>query len=567
MRREIRHGATALPKRPLIALTAWSVPQAVPTAVLGLAVARAVDSGFLAGRPWVGLTWLAALLAAAVVGAVGSRQVYRLLGELVEPYRDDLVRLVVGGALAHRVAGRPDNGAVARLTRQVEVVRDSYAGLIVLLNGFVVTVIGVVIGLLSIAPVVALLILPPFLLGFAFFVATLGLAAARQRAAVLADERLAGTAGTALAATRDVVAAGAEQHVVAMVAEPIADQAAAERAMARIAALRTLSFAVGGWLPLLVLLFAGPWLAGRGVTAGAIMGGLTYVLFGLQPALRTVHSGLGGAGLRFVVTLGRILDAATAPDRPVRDAGPPRGHDLAVRGVTFAYGPHSEPVLRELDLTVPEGEHLAIVGPSGIGKSTLAAMLCGLLRPDRGSVLVGSVAAAEVSPEVLRDHVVLIPQEAYVFGATVWDNVTYLRPDATDDQVERSIAAIGAGGLIAGLGGLGAEVRPTELSAGQRQLIALVRAHLSPAPLAILDEATCHLDPAAERRAEEAFAQRSGSLIVIAHRVSSAIRAERTLVMDGATAETGDHETLLRTSSLYRELLGHWTARPETAAT
>jgi ATP-binding cassette subfamily C protein len=175
-------------------------------------------------------------------------------------------------------------------------------------RGFVVTVVGVVVGLLSVAPTIVLLILPPFLLGVGAFLATLGMSAARQRAAVVADERLARATGSVLAGTRDVVASGAEEYAAAMVAGPIAEQAAAERSLAAVAALRTLCFAVGGWLPLLVVLFAGPWLAGQGLTTGAIMGGLTYVLLGLQPALRTFTSGVGDSGLRFVVTLGRILD-------------------------------------------------------------------------------------------------------------------------------------------------------------------------------------------------------------------------------------------------------------------
>jgi ATP-binding cassette subfamily C protein len=108
------------------------------------------------------------------------------------------------------------------------------------------------------------------------------------------------------------------------------------------------------------------------------------------------------------------------------------------------------------------------------------------------------------------------------------------------------------------LGGPAASIRPSQLSAGERQLIALARSYLSPAPLAVLDEATCHLDPEAERRAEEAFAARPGTLIVIAHRISSALRADRILVLDGNEAMVGRHTTLLRESELYRDLLGHW---------
>ncbi|MGH3908750.1 MAG: hypothetical protein ACRDTE_31895 [Pseudonocardiaceae bacterium] len=321
MRREIRFGVAALRRRPLLALAAWSVPEALPSALSGLAVAHAVDSGFLAGRPSVGLAWLAGMMLASLIGAAGSRQVFRYLGDLVEPFRDDLVHRVVGGSLRRSVAGHADDGALARLTRQVEIVRDTYAGLLVVIRGFLVTVVGVVVGLLSIAPVVVLLIVPPFLLGLGAFLATLGLSAARERAAVLADERLATTAGAVLAGTRDVVASGAEEHAAAMVAGPIAEQAAAERALAKVDALRTLCFAIGGWLPMLIVLFAGPWLVGQGLTTGAIMGGLTYILFGLQPALQTFVSGVGGSGLRFVVTLGRILDATTPA--PVADASKP----------------------------------------------------------------------------------------------------------------------------------------------------------------------------------------------------------------------------------------------------
>lgn len=592
MRRELGFGVAALRRPASLRLAAWSLPEALPAAVTGLAVARAVDAGFLAGRPGVGLAWLGALLAASAIGALGSRQVYRQLGGLVEPFRDDLVRRVVAGAIRGAVAGRADGGALARLTRQVEVVRDTYAGLIMVLRGFLVTVLGVAAGMLSIAPVLVPLMLVPFLLGLAAFVATLGLAAARHRDAVRADERLAGATGGVLAGARDVVARGAERHAAALVAGPVAEQAAAERALARVALLRALCFAVGGWLPLVVLLASAGWLVDRGLTVGAVLGALTYVLAGLQPALRTLISGVGGAGLRFVVTLGRILDAGAEPATTPAEAGTAQpavqsadapvggglagssgadgstgpvtagravaGGALALRGVSFAYGPHAGPVLREFDLTVADGEHLAIVGPSGIGKSTLANLLCGLLRPDSGTVEIGGRTVRELPPERLAAARVLIPQEAYVFTGPVRENIGYLCPAATPADIWTAGAAVGAAGLVDRLGGLDAEVVPAALSAGERQLIALARAYLSPARLVILDEATCHLDPAAEQVAEDAFAARPGTLIVIAHRISSAVRAARVLVLDGTTAASGDHESVLAVSPLYRDLLSAW---------
>jgi ATP-binding cassette, subfamily B, bacterial RamB/AmfA len=554
MRRELRYALRSFRPRPTAALIAWSVPEALPAAMSGFVVANAVDRGFLAGRPVLGLFWLGSLLVVSTVGALGTRMVFRRLGELAEPFRDRLVERVVGGALRNGIAERPDHGALARLTRQVEVVRDTYAGLVIVIRGFLVTVVGVVVGVLSLAPAVALLILPPFVLGLGGFVAMLGLAATRQRAAVFADERLSAAAGQVFAGMRDVVATGTEQQARALVKKPIDEQAAAERALAGVAALRTACFAVGGWLPLLILLFAGRALVQNGLTAGELLGAAMYVLYGLQPALRSFVNGVGGSGLRFVITLGRILDASDVPPPPPREHAS-TGHRISLRNVTFAYGPHAEPVVRDLDLTVEPGEHLAVVGPSGIGKSTVVSLVCGLREPDRGVVHLGGTPAAELDHAELAATRVLIPQEAYVFSGTLRDNLVYLNPGATTAEIDAAVTSIGAR-----FGDYDAEIHPQDMSAGERQLVALVRAYLSPAPLVVLDEATCHLDPAAERRAELAFAERSGTLVVIAHRISSALRADRVLVLDGTGAVVGEHDTLLRTSPLYRDLLGHWEA-------
>ena len=132
--------------------------------------------------------------------------------------------------------------------------------------------------------------------------------------------------------------------------------------------------------------------------------------------------------------------------------------------------------------------------------------------------------------------------------------------------MDRAAARLGLTGLLARLGGHDALLRPGDLSAGERQLLALVRAWLSPAPLTILDEATCHLDPATEARLENAFAARSGTLVVIAHRVSSALRARRVLLLDGRTALLDTHEGLLTRSAAYRALVGYGETEREPSA-
>ena len=176
-----------------------------------------------------------------------------------------------------------------------------------------------------------------------------------------------------------------------------------------------------------------------------------------------------------------------------------------------------------------------------------------MLVPDDGEVLLDGLPVAGLE----RNWRVLIPQEAYVFAGTLEDNLTYFQP-ASRREVGEAAAATGLSPLVTRLGGYGATVAPATLSAGERQLIALTRAYLPPAPVVILDEATCHLDPAAEEQAEAAFARRGGTLIVIAHRISSAHRARRVLVLDGVRPQAGDHASLLASSPGYADLAGQW---------
>jgi ATP-binding cassette subfamily C protein len=250
--------------------------------------------------------------------------------------------------------------------------------------------------------------------------------------------------------------------------------------------------------------------------------------------------------------------------RPAAGTGASAAGAIALRGVSFRYGPHADPVIRDLDADIPDGAHLTIVGPSGIGKSTLAGLMAGLLAPSAGHISLAGLPLPGVPAAELPRLRVLIPQEAYVFAGTLADNLAYLAPAAPDLALDAAVDAMGLRPLAQRLGGYRAELDPRSLSAGERQLIALARAYLSPAPIAILDEATCHLDPAAEARAELAFAARPGTLIVIAHRVSSALRARQVLVLDGHRAQLGDHTSLLASSPLYRDLVGYWNGPAAT---
>lgn len=569
-----REAAAALRsrRRDVWRLLAWSVPEAAPAVLSGLVVARAVDQGFLRGRPWTGTAWLGLLIVAAVLGAWGARQTHRAVAGVVEPFRDELVGRVVTAALhsADRHGGTPsDDGAVARLTQQVETVRDSFAGLVLVSRGFLVTVLAALIGTASLAPPLLLLVAPPLLGSLVLFLLALRLAVRWQRNHLAAGEQLADRTAAVAAATRDVAACRAGERAAGFVDESIAAQARAERALARLAAIRSLTVVVGGWLPLIAVLAGAGWITGNGLSTGALIGVLTYLAQVLVPTLELFVQTVGSAGLRFVITLDRLLRRvghriAAPATSGRRVAVPPRHAPLVLRRVTFRYGAAAHPVLHDFSLTITRGDHLVVVGPSGAGKSTFAGLLCGTLQPDSGAVLVGDISVEDLDPATRARCRVLIPQEAYVFPGTVAENLRYLNPEATDRQLRAAAGLLGADPLLARLGGLDAPLRPGDLSAGQRQLLTLVRAYLAPAPVAVLDEATCHLDPAAEERVELAFAAR-GTLVVIAHRISSAMRASRVLLLDGDRPMLGDHHSLQITSPRYREMTGYWHAASEPA--
>ncbi|MGA5387771.1 ATP-binding cassette domain-containing protein [Streptomyces pseudogriseolus] len=626
VRRLAPHARRFLARRSgvLVRLALWSLAETGQAFLVGHGVARAVDQGFLAGDTRRGLLWLTVALVAVLLGAPVIRGVFAELAGLTEPLRDGLVRHAVDRSLGAAAAGGPggtDRAAVSRLTNQVEIARDSFAGLVLTLRSFVFTAAGALLGLLSLHPSLLVVVLPPLSLGMGLFLVTLRPMAAAQRRALAADEALGDHAARSRAALRDLTACGTGPAAARRGAELIEDAAAAARVLAGWAAVRTAALGVAGHLPVLALLLAVPWLRGRGVTAGALLGAFTYLVQSLLPALHTLMTALGGAGSRLLVVLDRIIGperpertraaeperaggpgsvrapaatrtepALAAAPRPAPGAGggavtarataaiPGPGDDapdlggrpadrartaaVELRSVTLSYGVRAEPVLDSLDLCVAPGEHLAVVGPSGIGKSTLTRLVAGTLAPSGGEVRVDGREVTGRPPAELAALRVLVPQEAYVFSGTLSDNLTYLGPGASRADLDAAVDALGLWPLVERLGGLDAPVRPAELSHGERQLLALTRAWVSPAPLLLLDEATCHLDPAAEARAEEALARRPGTLLVVAHRLSSAVRADRVLVLDGTDAVCGTHDEVLDRSPLYRDLTGHWQGGP-----
>ncbi|HEX7537689.1 MAG TPA: ABC transporter ATP-binding protein [Dermatophilaceae bacterium] len=247
----------------------------------------------------------------------------------------------------------------------------------------------------------------------------------------------------------------------------------------------------------------------------------------------------------------------------------PRGPITVVfDGVGFAY-PGGEPVLHGVGLRIAPGSRIAIVGETGSGKSTLAKLLTRLVDPTVGRVLIDGVDLRDVRFSSLRSRVVLVPQEGFLFDASLLDNIRFGKPAATDDEVQLALTELGLDTWLDELPhGLSTQVgqRGESLSAGERQLVALTRAYLADPDLLVLDEATSAVDPATEVRVQRALDSltRGRTSIAIAHRLSTAEAADEVIVLDkGRLVEHGTHAELVGSGGVYAGLYVSWMAQTE----
>lgn len=300
-------------------------------------------------------------------------------------------------------------------------------------------------------------------------------------------------------------------------------------------------------------------IAGR-LTPGALISYLFYVMLVVGPTIgitngySAIQQALGGAERVF-----DILDAPpgleAADDLP---ALPPVRGAVALDDVWFDYG--NGPVLFGVSLAAAPGEVIALVGPSGAGKTTVANLLLRFADPTDGAVRVDGVDLRTVAPRSLRDQLAYVTQDVALFSGTVGDNIRYGRLDATDGEIAEAARAANAADFIAALPqGYDTVIgeRGVKLSGGQRQRIAIARALLRDPRILILDEATSSLDTRAERAVQEALDRLMAgrTTVVIAHRLSTVERADRIYVLDhGRIVETGRHDALLLADGLYADL-------------
>jgi ATP-binding cassette, subfamily B, bacterial len=459
---------------------------------------------------------------------------------------------------------------VSRVTSDVDTISQfvQFGGLLLLLSVAQLVVATVLMAIYS--PLLTLIVwgcFAPLLLGARIFQRSVSAAYARVRERV-AD--LLGAVSEAVVGAATVRAYAVEQRTQKRVDQAVtAHRRAAITAQTRVA----LTFSTGvltSGLTTAVVVVVGTWMGAHGrISLGELLAFLFLVQLFTSPVqtatdvLNELQNAV--AGWRRVIA---VLDTpADVADPGAEGQTLPRG-PITVRfeHVSYAY-PGGRPVLHDIDLTLEPSSRVAVVGETGSGKTTFAKLLTRLMDPVDGRVLIDGVDLREVSFTSLRERVVLVPQEGFLFEGSVLDNLRFSRPGAPVEEVRLALTELGlldwADGLPHGLDTAVGQ-RGESLSAGERQLVALTRAYLADPDLLVLDEATSSVDPATEVRIQRALDSlaRGRTALSIAHRLSTAEAADEVLVMEGGrVVERGPSSVLATAGGRYSELNASWTAQ------
>jgi ATP-binding cassette, subfamily B, bacterial len=315
-----------------------------------------------------------------------------------------------------------------------------------------------------------------------------------------------------------------------------------------------------------VLLTAASMYRNGSISQGTIVAYVLYLVQLFDPIAR--FSEWLGEFRQGLAALGKVVGLLQAENAVSERPGAvvlPADDVLELDDVTFGYA-GGAPVVKGVSLRLDAGEHVALVGVTGAGKSTLAKLLTRQYDPQEGAIRLGGVDLRDGTLESLRHRIVMLPQEGYLFSGTIADNVRLADPDASDDEVRHALGQIGALERFASLpDGLQTDVqtRGVRLSAGERQLVGIARVALANPAVIVLDEATSSLDPATEAAVEQALAAvvEGRTVIIIAHRLSTAERADRVVVMhNGRVVETASHDELVAQGERYARLWASWQA-------
>ncbi|MGI9053899.1 MAG: ABC transporter ATP-binding protein [Ilumatobacteraceae bacterium] len=549
--------------------------------VVPILLQQAIDGGIVTDEGVrVGFVVVLAVIAAValIIAGVAQRQAVVRLGQRSEQALYDLrIRLI---AHIHRISLADHNeerrGAlVARVTSDIETLAQffQWGGLAWLLDGpLILMVSGVMLAYDWILALVAFAVAAPLALVLRIV----------QRHLVAAYEQARERNGEMLSSVTEIVT-GAETMRAYDAGEALGAEASKSvdsrvRSQVRANVIGAFLFPSGEVFSVLTVasvivigVVRGP---GSGLTAGAMIGFIFLTYRFLEPigefteVLDQTQTAV--AGLRRVIGVLDLPVGPPPPDDPL--ALPEGGLDIDVRDVTFSYPTRGEmtssddAVLRHVSAHIPAGQQVALVGATGSGKTTLGRLIARFADPTVGEIRVGGIPLRRVSNDELRRRLVVVSQEPFLFSATIAANVGFARPGTSLDDIEAMVGHLDLDDWIDSLpDGTLTDVgeRGEQLSAGERQLVALLRAGIADPDVLVLDEATSSVDALTEVRISRALQRlaEGRTTIAIAHRMSTAARADRVLVLsDGELVEDGHHDELVRADGAYARLYAAWMA-------
>jgi ATP-binding cassette subfamily B protein len=570
-KRVIRRAARlARPQRRLALAALGFIALSTSTTLFGPLLLRyGIDSGIGADDPGALNVAIGLYIAVAIVAYLGSRQQYVYVNRAGEGFLRGLRLRLFGHIQRQSLAFFDRNQAgvlVSRMTADIESMSELVQwGLLQFVSAAILVTFALVVLLIMSWQLTLLsLLVMPFIV-----VASIRFQRDSNRAYLSVRERI----GENLSALQENITAVRVIQAYAREPEQTRRFRVINRELydAHVHSVKVSTWYFGvvefcGVLATAIAIGAGGWLAKNGqVTVGTVVGVVLLLSSLFEPVQQlsqlynTVQSATASLDKMF-----QILDTEPEVDEAPDAVELPTRGQLEVDAITFSYPGTSTPVLADVSLSVSPGERIALVGPTGAGKSTLAKLIARLYDTDQGTVTFGDVDLRHATLASLRDRIVVVPQEGFLFDGTVADNLRLARIGATDDELREALTAIDALERFEQFpDGLATEVRErgSRLSAGERQLVSLARAALVDPAVLVLDEATSSLDPGTEALVEHALDRlmRGRTTIVVAHRLSTVRRADRVAVVDhGRLVELGTHAELIELGGRYASLADAW---------